>query len=195
MTEKYTPKTEQELTPNFKDYCLYLTLKHLKETSREDRSIVAASIYDTHSKSIYFGVSKMNELSDKYGMWNHAEYEALQLGKRHNVNPRKALVITTLSPCILDSSHRSHPSCTSILVKEGFKNVHVGKLDERQADIVAYREWGLEVTVTNNMYLRMLCGRLDTYFDPERSKRKMGGDKLAYIDEVLQDLPERWECD
>lgn len=183
---------KETLSPEYLDYLLYLALKSSKEEPQENRSIVVAGIYDP-STGKYFIASSRNVSDDAgYGKWNHAEYEAIALAQKNGVDLSKTIVITSLGPCLKDGNSRAHRSCTEIIIESGIKNVHIGILDERQADTAQYQKMGLTTTISSDPILTEVCAGLNNYFNPNQEKRLLGLDKAAYIDEILKDLPEDW---
>jgi tRNA(Arg) A34 adenosine deaminase TadA len=173
-----------------RDELLYGILKYLRDLPREKRSVVVAGIYDLETNQLYAASSRAVPNTSEYGMWNHAEFEAMQLAFENGADPSKCIVITSLSPCVVGSSCRPHDPCANMLLDAGFKNIHTGHIDIRQATLGEYREMGLNITVTENQQLARICVGLDRFFDPDRADRKKGESKQGYIDEVLKDLPE-----
>lgn len=173
------------------DRLLYETLKHLRDLPHERRSIVAAGIYDPETNELYAASSREVPSSSEYGMWNHAEFEAVKLAFENGVDPSKAIVVTSLSPCITGSDRRAHDACAYMLLDAGFQNVHTGHIDMRQGTVEIYKEMGLNITVTENEQLSQICVGLDRFFDPDRADRKKGESKQEYIDSVLMNLPEQ----
>lgn len=169
---------------------LYEILKYLRDLPQDKRSVVVAGIYDLETKQLYASSSREVPSTSEYGMWNHAEFEAMKLAFENGVDPSKSIVITSLSPCVVGSNRRPHDACANMLLDVGFKNIHTGHIDIRQATLEEYREMGLNITVTENEQLTQICVGLDRFFDPDRINRKKGESKQEYIDEVLNDLPE-----
>jgi pyrimidine deaminase RibD-like protein len=184
MIEKFNK--ESDLTIQQKDALLYSTLEYLNNLPYGQKSIVAASVFNIYTNEIVYACSVRTDPNKN--LWNHAEYMAVQLASEKSINPSESILITTLSPCVKDSSHRAHQSCSEILLDAGYRNVHTGLIDKRQASLEEYRDSGFDMSVTENPYLRMLCGRLDSFFDPEASSRLKDGEKQNYITEVLGDL-------
>jgi hypothetical protein len=175
------------------DQLLLKALKFLKSLPHEERTIAVAGVYDTQAGELYIApsrqVSRESEFGE-YGLWSHAEYEAMGLALENGVDPSNAIVITTLSPSLNSSNHCVHDAAGKILAKEGFCNIYTGHIDGRQGGIDAYEAIGLNVTVTENAELSDICAKLNNYFDPSRENRRTGESKQDYIEEVLMNLPE-----
>jgi len=181
---------ESDLKEEEKDLLLYQTLLHLKNLPYGEKSVVGASIYDIETQKIVYAnaTSANDETNDN--LWYHAEYMAVKLASEGLINPSKAIVLTTLSPCIADSSHRAHKSCTNILLNAGYRNIHTGIIDGRQATLEEYRQIGFNLTVTQNPNLSIICSKLDSFFNTEDSNRLRGINKQDYLDDVLKNLPD-----
>ena len=177
-----------------RDQLLLKALEHLKSLPYEERTIAVAAIYDTQTEELYIAPSRQVSREPdfgEYGLWNHAEYEAMLLALENGVDPSKAVVITTLSPSLKNSSHCYHGAAGTVLAEEGFCNIYTGHMDERQGGMDAYEGVGLNVTVTENEDLARICAQLDSYFDPDREDRRTGESKQDYIEKVLMNLPEK----
>lgn len=124
-----------------------------------------------------------------YGKWNHAEYEAIQLASKNGVDLPQSIIVTSLGPCLVDSTSRAHKSCTETIIERGIKKAHIGILDNRQADQNLYVSLGLQTTLARNETLIGICNLLNDYFNPSKEARLQGLDKAAYIDEILKNLP------
>lgn len=187
MIEKI--RNEFDLTINKKDLLLYQTLLHLKNLPYGEKSVVGASIYDIETQRIVYAnsVSANDERNDN--LWYHAEYMAVKLALEGLINPSKAIVITTLSPCINESSYRAHESCTDILLEAGFRNIHTGMIDRRQATLDKYKQLGFDMTVTQDPKLSKICSELDSFFNEKPSNHLQNFNKQDYLEDVLKDLP------
>jgi pyrimidine deaminase RibD-like protein len=184
---------KENLSPKYLDYLLFLALKSSKDLPVEKRSIVVAGVYDPQTANYFIGYARNVNTETGYGKWNHAEYEAMMFALENGVDLTRAIVVTSLGPCLIDSTSRAHKSCSEILVEAGVKSVHIGVLDNRQADVALYRKMGLQTTVSQDQLLSKVCADLNDYFNPKREERMLGQDKASYIDEVLKCLPEEWE--
>ena len=185
-----TPLEMDQMPLEKRDELLYEILKYLRDLPQEERSVVVAGIYDLERNQLYVASSREVPSTSDYGMWNHAEFEAMKLALEDGVDPSKSIVITSLSPCVVGSNRRPHDACANMLLDAGFENVHTGHVDIRQATLEEYKEMGLNITVTGNEQLSQICVGLDRFFDPDRANRKKGESKQEYIDEILKDLPE-----
>lgn len=184
---------KETLSPEFLDFLLYLTLKASKDESYVSRSIVSAGVYDQETNHFYVACARKVVCETDYGRWNHAEHEAMALAQEHEVDLSKAIVVTTLGPCIKAGNTREHVSCTDLLLGSGVKNVHIGVLDYNQADLDLYRKVGLPVTVSSDPMLTQTCAYLRSYFDSEQKERLLGVDKMGFIEEALKNVLEIWE--
>jgi len=189
MIDKALLETDQ-VPLEKREELLYEILKYLRDLPLDKRSVVVAGIYDLETNQLYAASSREVPSTSEYGMWNHAEFEAMKLAFENGVDPSKSIVITSLSPCVVESNRRPHDACASMLLEAGFSKIHTGHIDIRQATLEEYREMGLNITVTENHQLARICVALDRFFDPDRADRKKGESKQGYIDEVLSGIPE-----
>lgn len=185
----YEPQKEV-LSVEQLDHLLFLTLKALKDKPVEERSAVVAGVYDPQSGNFFIGFATNTNTEEGYGKWNHAEFEAMSLAKENGVDLSLTTIVTSLGPCLIDSVSRAHKSCTENILEAGIKRVHIGVLDQRQADVDFYENAGLNTTVTNDPILTKVCAGLNNYFSPEREERLLGLSKAEYLDEVIKFLPE-----
>lgn len=183
---------KETISTEYCDYLLYLALKSIKDTTPEKRSIVVAGIYDSQTNNFYIASSRNVSPENSYGKWNHAEYEAMALAVENGADLSKTIAISSLGPCVIEGKNRAHQSCTELLTGAGIKKVHVGVLDNRQADVVLYNSLGLDVSVSNDQNLIQICDGLNNYFNPVKEERLLGLDKAGYIEEILSSLPEEW---
>lgn len=184
--EKEKGSLPEDLTESDLDGLLYLTLENLKSTPKEIRSVVIVGIYEPSTGRFFAAPSVMVDNSIKYGIWNHAEYEAISIAREAGVDLSQCVATASLSPCFVESGSRAHQSCTQLYLDAGIKRIHVGRLDERQASLEQYAELGLEVTVTKNETLLSVCKKLDDYFNPENLQSGIA--KADFIEQALGDL-------
>jgi hypothetical protein len=170
---------------------LYEILKYLRDLPHDRRSVVVAGVYNPETNELYAASSREVPSTSEYGMWNHAEFEAVKLALENGVDPSKSVVITSLSPCVVGSNRRAHNACANMLLDAGFQDIHTGHIDIRQGSIEEYKEMGFNITVTESEQLSQICIGLDRFFDPDRADRKKGESKQEYIDSVLMNLPEQ----
>lgn len=175
---------------NEKDKFLYNVLWYLKNVPENEKSVVGAGIYNTKTGDFVISSSRKVEGTSAYGKWNHAEIEAIEEAKKEGFNPDDCVLVSTLSPCVKDSDACAHVNCTDYILASGYKNIHVGWVDMRQATLEEYSALGLNVSVTEDPKLENICRKLDGYFNLPREQRSVGEEKIAYIDETLSVLEE-----
>jgi len=185
----YEPQKEA-LSIEQLDHLLFLALKSLKDKPVDQRSAVVAGVFDPSTGKFFIGYATNTNTEAGYGKWNHAEFEAMNLAQNNGVDLSQTTIVTSLGPCIMNSVSRAHISCTENIIDAGIKRVHIGVLDERQADVAFYEIVGLKTTVTSDPSLTKVCAGLNNYFNPEREARLLGLDKATYLNEVMKDLPD-----
>jgi len=137
-------------------------LKYLKNVIDVNKGVVGACLLAQKKDGLiskFFGYA--NRLENN--LIEHAERNALKnFEKTENYHEyTEFLMVTTLSPCKLESDRRSGDSCTDMLLSRNITNVYSGLLDPLQPDITS--EINLEIC--DDEKLSGLCKGLFGYFD------------------------------
>lgn len=152
MRMKYEPvKTDENL-----DEYLKLALDHLKEKWSEPKvGFVSCIIKD--GKNVVFST---NTFEDN-GKIVHAERNGIDLfEQKYGKISKNAIIVVTLSPCIVYSKNRIGSSCSSLLRDKEIKMLHFGYLHEKQGSLETYERLGFIPSVTKDLSLSSICENL-----------------------------------
>jgi len=169
-----------------KDYLLTQTLEYLKSIRPEERTAVVAGVYDQNTGKLYAATSLQFRNSERKLIWNHAEFEALELSKSHGTDSKSSIFLSSLSACVKDSSTRDHPSCAQTLMSAGYSSEYVGRHDRGAATVLQYKKMGLTLNITEDPDLLLVCDRLYDFFN---RFKKNGRNKEQIISDALSFLP------
>lgn len=171
------------------DVLLFQALLYMKRLPPQQRTTVVAGIFDPAAGVFSIATSRRSDSGPGYGVWYHAEHEALLAARKAGSNLRDSVLVTSLSPCVIPSNHRAHEvSCSQILAEAGVSRIHVGWIDLLQSNVLGYADLGLRVSLTTDQHLQNVCRNLYGYFDLK--PRPTGTEKIQYIDAVIATLPE-----
>lgn len=169
-----------------KDFLLIQTLTYLKSLKPEDRTAVVAGVYDQNTGKLFAATSLQFKGLEGKTVWNHAEFEALELAITHGADLKSSIFVGSLSACVKDSITRAHSSCSETLKSNGFTNEYVGRHDRGAATILQYQKGGLTLNLTQNTDLLLVCDKLYDFFN--RFKRN-GRNKEQIVTDALSFLP------
>jgi len=147
----YISKLEQ-LDIYLKKSLIYLMLNWYKK----DTGLVACALIE-NGKKFVFSTSK---ISKQY--WFHAERNAIRkFSSTYGKPSPNAVIVTTLSPCMLDMENRYGVSCTNLIKKMNIHRIHCGALDSSHVKKVEeYKKLNLQVSVTRDKELAKICKNL-----------------------------------
>jgi len=121
--------------------------------------VVAAAVLDPHNQIC----KAVNYYDVRTGNRVHAERAALDayLEKYGEKPPRGSVIITTCSPCSVDSMDgRYGQSCTDLINESGVHKVYAGYHDPTQPELD--KKFNLEIT--DNSQIQKLCERFARTF-------------------------------
>lgn len=157
----YKPKiSEKEYDVSYLDQQLLNTLIHLRNKWLEPYSgFVACTLID-NGKSV---TTTNNFITGN--RIRHAEFNAVNLfEEKYGVISLKALLVVTLSPCIVYSEYREDSTCSRLLLDKKITRVHMGLMHEKQGDPEVYRNMGFDISLTNNQRVKRVSkSLLDLY--------------------------------
>jgi pyrimidine deaminase RibD-like protein len=132
-----------------------------REWMSKSVGLVCAGIFDGDNEMI------APSISPETGKWIHAERNALnKFIQQFGTPSSSAVVVTTLSPCVVELKSRIGDSCTELLEITGLHTVHAGVLDSLQKDSLAiYRARSIEFSLTNDPLCKRVCERLLGMFE------------------------------
>lgn len=150
----------KEYDPQFLDLQLQNTLDYLKDSWLDPRSGFVASTLIDNGKSVT--TTNTFVTGDKL---RHAEFNAVSLfEEKYGVVSPDAVLVVSLSPCIVYSGYREGPACSQFLLDKGITRVHVGLIHEKQGGLENYRKMGFVISETSNEKIKSVSqSLLDLY--------------------------------
>ena len=147
---------DKEYDVSFLDQQLLKALDYLKINWLDPYSGFVASVLIDKGKSITSTNTFIT--GDRI---KHAEFNAVILyEKKYGPVSSKALLVVTLSPCIVYSGYREGPSCSQFLLDKGITRVHVGLNHEKQGGLDAYSSMGINLSVTADQRIKRVSKSL-----------------------------------
>lgn len=145
-----------EYDVSYLDQQLLKTLDYLKINWFDPHSGFVASILIDKEKSVI--ATNTFVTGDRL---RHAEFNAVTLyEKKYGPVSSKALLVVTLSPCIVYSGYREGPSCSQFLLDKEITRVHVGLNHEKQGGLDAYSSMGINLSVTKDQRINRVSKSL-----------------------------------
>jgi pyrimidine deaminase RibD-like protein len=150
----------KEYDPQFLDQQLQNTLDFLKDNWLDPKSGFVASTLIDNGKS----VTATNTFITGNKI-RHAEFNAVSLyEEKYDVISPKALLVVTLSPCVVYSGYREGPACSQLLLDKGITKVYVGLIHEKQGGLEGYRKMGFDISETSSEKIKKVSqSLLDLY--------------------------------
>lgn len=157
------PMKDNDKSINTKEYdSLYLdqqlfnTIHYLKDKWLDPNSGFVASTLIDNGK--FVTATNTFITGDKI---RHAEFNAVNLfEEKYGAISPKALLVVTLSPCIVYSGYREGPACSQLLLDKGITRVHVGLMHEKQGGLENYRKMGFDISQTSNEKIKKISQSL-----------------------------------
>jgi pyrimidine deaminase RibD-like protein len=146
----------KEYDPSYLDQQLLNSLDYLKDRWLEPNSGFVAATLVGNGKSVT--TANTFVFGDKL---RHAEFNAVKLyEEKYGVIDPKALLVVTLSPCVVYSGYREGPACSQLLLDKGITRIHVGLMHEKQGSLENYRKMGFDISETNNEKIKRISRTL-----------------------------------
>lgn len=170
------------------DFHLARTLAFLEEKWREPGTgVVAACLFVPATEEAIYDVSR----DIGHNLYSHAERNVIALYEEAHGEPppKDTILITTLSPCVGDTSWRVGESCSDLIAKFGLRRLHVGFVDPRHPPHAGTAPgFSFDITVTKNEQLAKTCQVLHGLFNlkaPRRADGSPGRLADAYKNEAV----------
>ena len=147
--------------------------------------VVAACLLDPATGQAIYDVSR----DIGHNLYSHAERNVIaRYEEEHGAPPPKdAILITTLSPCVGETSWRVGESCSDLVAKYGLHRLHVGLTDPQHPPEAAHAPGhSFEITVTRNEELAKTCRALRGLFNL-KSPRCAEGSPVRLADAYKSD--------
>jgi pyrimidine deaminase RibD-like protein len=152
-----------------------------------DTGAVAACLLDPATGEAIYDVSR----DIGHNFYSHAERNVIALYEKGHGRPpsKESVIITTLSPCVGDTSWRVGESCSDLLAKYGLRRLHVGLVDLQHPPHASHTPgYAFDITVTSNKELAKKCHSLRGLFNlkaPRHADGSAGRLAEAYKSEAL----------
>jgi len=152
-----------EYTERLKDpeFCLKQTLLFLKDEWTKPVTGFVACLLEDQGKNVI-----TTNVIDENGMILHAENRAVSFFEsQYGQLSQFSKAVVTLSPCIEFSPYRIGPSCSSILLAHGVKNIHFGLTHiEKHGPIERYADIGFNASCSSDPHLVKICRDLLDFY-------------------------------
>jgi hypothetical protein len=155
------------------DFHLAQTLAYLREHWQEaGTGVVAACLLDPATGEAIYDVSR----DIGFNLYSHAERNVIERYEHeHGAPPPKdAVLITTLSPCVGETTWRVGESCSDLAAKYGLTRLHTGFVDPQHPPHAHAPDHAFEITVTKNEELARKCETLRGLFNLRAPRRADG---------------------
>jgi pyrimidine deaminase RibD-like protein len=91
----------------------------------------------------------------------HAEFNAVNtFEEKYGPVSSEALLVVTLSPCVVYSGYRDGPACSRFLLEKGITKLHVGLMHEKQGGVGVYRDMGFNISFSSNSKIKKISESL-----------------------------------